>query len=548
MIQMHVAELSASPWYWINGDQNIISYSSTLIPEGLTEWRGFLSTSAKPEGETWQRELGSLSTGVTTMGRLRDRACRHYRIEADLDYALNPPVTRETSLGLVQFHCVNPDSWLDANAGVTHWGEPSQWNYQLSGYQCLIVGVLSNVGPGSISCSWIFDGDRAILVSYITNPEVKRASDGRVTKASTLMSGISKFRRSGTSLYFMGRLSYSGHISTPSAVSVLQGIPSTGGTSYGVRYPELSTSLDPETYFEYLVTGIEDRISSTDLELQNHPTDYGDLGVEVSRQLRFVDQNILLLALDVNDWRNFHSLWKNVSNIPGWKKAFEAFSHLGKFDSQKSIPHEAKKIFGPAAATYLFEKYAVLPSVADVGRLLEGFQRLVALKSSMQRLHSRRVTLVDDPLYSTSSHTAVLTVDVGKYPTWFTGRIQELISGLKRWGIYPELVTLADVVPYSFVANWFLRFGDTLKDVDQYLYQKNYFPIDHCVMSEKWVKGTPATAIVQSDSVQGDVEFIYYVRWISRELPLPPVSSPRLSLDGVNHLPEAAALIIQRLK
>jgi len=351
------------------------------------------------------------------------------------------------------------------------------------------------------------------------------------------------YRRSGTSIYYMGSVSKSGSwYSAAERDSYLASIADTGGSLLTIYDWHLVAESDPQAAIELLHGSIVADAGGPSVFAEDHPVDFGELALECASQLRYVDQNILSLIFDVEDWRNFHSLWKNLTNEKGWKAAKAAFE---RFKAGRGKLTDLVDLFKPGSSTFLFTKYAVLPTVSDCERLLTAAGRS-SLYLKQQRLHSRRVTSMDVPNASYATHTAVLTVQCAEYPTWFTGEVQSMIGEMKRWGLYPEMMNLWDIIPYSFVVDWFVPIGDLLTDMDNYLTVKNYFPVEYCIMSEKWEVGKPITSFLPLSGATGDVVYSYYTRWITLEVPLPPVTLEAESTLG-NHLVEATALVLQRL-
>lgn len=274
------------------------------------------------------------------------------------------------------------------------------------------------------------------------------------------------------------------------------------------------------------------------------PVDYGLLAVECAEQLDYVDSNVLLLALDIDDWRRIHSTWKTIANLPGWKRAGKALQRLatGASSSWYDLVH----ILKPGAASYLFEKYAIETAVSDLSRLGKGFARFCTYKPLHQRLHSRRIVELEPSNAAYRRFTGVLSVDTGSYPDGVSGFIQAYIGEIKRWGIYPELTNLWDVVPYSFVVDWTVNYGDLLKQCDAYLNTRNYFPVDRCIMSAKWEAGYSSSVVMPDLPVTGEIVYSHYRRWITREVPLPDVA---LSIGSgpIDHGVETGALLLQRM-
>lgn len=536
MIHIAVTAVASGAHALVNGAQlSVVGQVLTIPPCLLTavemEETGMIDIQGglKPEMDN------------RSWGELRDKGVKHLNATGDLQCTLNS-YQYDLNNGYPRVMRTN-GTLLSYSAYVT-WG--------------MAFREVKDFGP----VTWTASG-RIYTVQYYRNERAFYWCDkglitwSRWTKAATIRDDgvqtgaagnvgsttVTTYRRQNTAIYRMAIYSVTGEPSGSYLATLGEGIPQTGGTSVAI-YTDLVLQGNGTT--DQLIETFKQRIgtqwSRLAPYLKKHPTDFGDLAIECSKQLRYVDSNILLFVLDVNDWRQFHKMWKTFINLKGWKRAVSAYKKIkrGRGD-RKSFAD----FFNPASSVYLFTKYAVLPSVSDVGRLSAGVQRS-SLFLTKQRLHSRRITPLSIPDTQYSSHTAVLTAVVDEYPSHITGKIQEFISESKRWGAFPELVNLWDLLPYSFCADWFVQFGDLFEDVNTYMDQKWYFPVEYVIHSERWEFGIPSTVLMPEFSVTGVVKFSYYVRWITKEVPLPSISLETESTVG-NHLLESTALVLQRL-
>jgi hypothetical protein len=406
--------------------------------------------------------------------------------------------------------------------------------------------------PHSTIQQVFYQGDKCVVATERHTGYVYR--NGVIMSSPTLQTVYLKLRRNTAhaNIYSHGTVTYSNeNISLTRVAALWASIPSSGGTSGGYADLRTVSAADPESLIPTIEASLNGMLG--EFVYDEHPVDFGDLSWECAKQLRYVEDDLFNVVFDVLEWRNFHAMWKSLVNLRGWKKALSAFKRLASPRKwrrhRKAIIRDLVALFTPGSSSYLFTKYAVLPTVSDCRRLVIGIHRFVDGLPNDQQLHSRRITsLTPPPLCDSAQHTAVMTVSCAPYPTWFSGRLQSLIGEIKKWGIYPTVSNLWDILPYSFVIDWFVQYGDFFQDVDRFLYVKNYFPIHHVVMSEKWEYQVPAHSLVpDSIPVTGAVDFTYYVRWISRELPLPSVSL-EAETTADKHLLEATALILQRIR
>lgn len=101
----------------------------------------------------------------------------------------------------------------------------------------------------------------------------------------------------------------------------------------------------------------------------------------------------------------------------------------------------------------------------------------------------------------------------------------------------PDLSNAWDMVPYSFVVDWFTNIGDTLQSVDNWMtmYQK------HKVLAS--IQSTRLQRDLDLGDVGGNVAHIYYERRVS---PYPVVPEFDLQVQPVNpsHIAEGTALVV----
>lgn len=494
------------------------------------------------EGTTETVDAGDrLEQSHKTYGRLRDKGVIHVSRKGVIDLTsatVDAGVTTQgcpsvkTSTGLYRPY-----------DNLVMWGEDGKESQRTVLYSDrTISGKVYTHDPSYIRTEVRFreSGDAGICIHWITVGAIRQ--NGVVTTPAVYRSEYTTFRRDAGRLYkFSQAYSQTSWYSEAVLQSALLSVPSTGGTLCDDTYYVLRTVADPESFRDSLVTAI--RNADSYVLYLDPDFDFGELSLECAEQLKLVDENILLLVLDVDDWRHFHKMWKNFANLKGWKYARKAFERIKR---GRGRPKDIIEMFRPGSSTYLFTKYAVLPTVSDCERLIQGLHRL-ATGEWIQRLHSRRVLQMSDPGAVYSVYTATMTVEVGTFGKFLGGKIQELIANFKRLGLYPSVVNLWDMLPYSFVIDWFLPFGDLFEDVENYLYVKDYFPVEYVIMSEKRERGVDISLLVPGTPATGVVDFIHYHRWISRKIPLPRVHSLSLDPLGVfSHIVESAALIVQR--
>lgn len=128
--------------------------------------------------------------------------------------------------------------------------------------------------------------------------------------------------------------------------------------------------------------------------------------------------------------------------------------------------------------------------------------------------------------------------------------LEGLLTNLFRWDVFPELGNVYDYIPYSFVVDWLLPFGDILDKIDYHTYS-HVLRVLNTVRSESFeVSSVPMDSplllgLIRGYSAPSGLTLKLYQRWIERDLTYPPLQLTAQAGPS-NWLP-AGALILQRI-
>jgi len=120
-----------------------------------------------------------------------------------------------------------------------------------------------------------------------------------------------------------------------------------------------------------------------------------------------------------------------------------------------------------------------------------------------------------------------------------------LISSIDSLGFAPTLENIWDLIPYSFVVDWFIDIGGLLERVDTRL-RLLRLNIRYTTMSKKDIVRYNIRPSVELP-LSGTVEKVHYHRWVSDQCPVPALSA-QPTFQGFNHWLESGALILSRSK
>lgn len=547
MLTITVSELAATSRYLLGTVSTYWNPGGTTGPVQYFDVPGYLvSITDYQPGDTFRYQLGRLSQSDRgPMGLLRDKGVRHTNISGALELVARSYVYDSVLMTGGTF----PRAKRTGSSTYVPFTAAVDWGHDVGSSHTITWDPNSDSQGLFTRDAWLaqrnlwFSGD--YMVSYLSYAAGDGYKNGSKYESARVITYLTLYQRRSGSLYSLKQLtatkvytkgsafdafaSYMGLAGSFLSPFAYDSLPVPGGAS-AAAYAAASACQS----FDCFAGLIGD---------ERAYFDFGDLTLECAQQMKYVDANLLMLAVDISEWRDLHGLWKGIVNADGWARAIKAFD---LFSERRGDWKQFKNLFQPASSLYLWKSYAVEPNVDDGRRIFEGVRKLISL-SQKTRVHSRRVLPVTIPDSLYGRLTAVLTVDVGTYPKGIMGLLQKMIGEAKKWGVYPNCTALADTVKYSFVVNWFIQFGDMLKDVDAYLDTENYFPVDHCIQSVKWEAGYDSSLIVRNACVTGTVVYSHYERWTSREVPLPSVSSLRLGSGPHKHGAEATALILQRI-
>lgn len=102
-----------------------------------------------------------------------------------------------------------------------------------------------------------------------------------------------------------------------------------------------------------------------------------------------------------------------------------------------------------------------------------------------------------------------------------------------------------DMVPYSFVIDWFTKLGDYFNAIDNYAQVSQKYHVYAICRSWKASK-VVEVEIPTSGGSTYDLKLVSYQRWADKE-PLKPLPPTDVSINPFSHIAEATALIVQKI-
>lgn len=251
----------------------------------------------------------------------------------------------------------------------------------------------------------------------------------------------------------------------------------------------------------------------------NDSSSFGKLTSSCAQSLKVFDSQLALYLRDLTTvWSSAVSIWKGLTSL-----------------TLKGL-----------SVAYLSFRYGLSLTAKDTEELLFKTRSLCIGTKGWITSRARDSETVSWRTYSGFSVETLTTYNmklyVNNYPEW-------LIQGINRLMVadfFPTLELAWDMIPFSFVADWFINIGDLLEVIDGGTLLST-FKILSCVYSRR---STCSVAVSEmfpelSGVIGGDLQIVYYNRFVNQRPPQPVLefSTPQT----FTHWVEGAALIMQRL-
>lgn len=252
---------------------------------------------------------------------------------------------------------------------------------------------------------------------------------------------------------------------------------------------------------------------------------------------------------------NFDIFFPEKERNPNWSAlAGEAYQSLGMADingvanikelisfgdevrsfakTLEHVPHAAVKNL---AAAWLAVHYGFKLTMLDINETLEVFRQHALKRSSLSKCQAVENWSVDSRRYS--ARYQVFFDEFANVESYLV-RLQNLTDAT----LTSE--NLWDMVPWSFVVDWFINVGDLLQSLDNYA---NLMQKHNVICCGRSIKGTsnlvPSQINLPSEYHSGQLVCSYYTRAYQSNL-IRPSLVPSVTVNPFNHLVEAAALYI----
>lgn len=275
-------------------------------------------------------------------------------------------------------------------------------------------------------------------------------------------------------------------------------------------FPTTKSSLDVQTARH----GIDSFLYSmgTDEIGSLSPRDYGELAMEAVQTVDANNVNMFAFLRDIRHPLEMIPKLKNLASI--------------------------KDLSGD----YLAIKYGVLPTISDLKEIFEAFKKALPYRD---RFGYSLYTAHHHDEVSTNLMSVALDQRIKIAIADEDSEFLSLLDRLSDIGFDPTLVNVWDLIPYSFVLDWFIDVGGLLERIDTRL-RILRLDIRYATMSRKYRRSQDFPTSPELPFV-GPVDLVRYTRWTQDQCPVPALSASSTG-NPLNHWLEGGALIAQRIK
>jgi hypothetical protein len=291
-----------------------------------------------------------------------------------------------------------------------------------------------------------------------------------------------------------------------------------------------------------------------------HP---GALAAEAAASARRLDINTLAYIKDIVEIPAFGAGLVNLAS-----DFSDELGKMGKYLLSRDAPYNLKKKIGKKLAKdmssgYLSSHYGLKLTILDTQEIASAIDKVDTVQK-YQTLGASDTCVVELPGWGTSCEVSVkLTAIVGSYDDKqlyccesIKESMDQLSNHVKRAGyeldVLPTASNIWDLVPFSFVADWFLPIGDYFAQCETRNYMAT-LPVKRCFITRKTIydetgnrqfpviSPTGEASLTASFTIHHEI----YDRVYSDVLPIPPQGKNNTGNGGAyQHVVEATALLV----
>lgn len=248
-------------------------------------------------------------------------------------------------------------------------------------------------------------------------------------------------------------------------------------------------------------------------------------------------------------FRSFGNLSNDCATKGGRATSVGTAQYIIELNQLKTILQPFQTVLGGAwtakglASAWLGYNYGTQQTAKDTYNLVSSLMRQTGRRiKDFDRLRSTSYGTFNLPFGITVSGYRALTIYYRVCENW----IRESYAALRKWGIAPTTNLAWDLVPMSFVVDWFLPIGQALEHFDGKTYMSTLSIIES-LLTEKFEYVLPSNYCFGAGYVGEVVISIYSRRIQFNSAPAPTFEWRPVDFNGM-HFINGASLAIQRFK
>lgn len=247
-----------------------------------------------------------------------------------------------------------------------------------------------------------------------------------------------------------------------------------------------------------------------------------DIGLLKGKQAAYLDALEDIPIAAKNNLQNITTAWQVLTHFAfDAERTADVFNQLAKTQSALPVPRversaikkEFEVVFEGiphhSASAWLGGRYILSTTVMDAGEAWDYFydtiQKELGTRSRGYKCHG--TASVENATFSCTFHIS---------PNEMYGKVSSYFEHCYRLGIEPNAYVMWDLIPFTFVLDWFIPIGDAL---DAYTKASHYSPLYYNYDS-KYGSGRYSLCYSIKYAIATDIgEINYYCRWYERQPP-----------------------------
>lgn len=255
-------------------------------------------------------------------------------------------------------------------------------------------------------------------------------------------------------------------------------------------------------------------------------TAFGNMVPSVIDQMHAVDMNQFEFISNPNLVKDVIQLGKSIANADGITTLKEAAE--------------------VASDVYLSYRFGATSTARDYRDLASAISKETTRVYQARKYRDRRVrsrTFFSVPWLFNLSWD--VSCNLTAYLDNFDQGIMGMMNKLDSWGLYPDRAAVWEIVPFSFVVDWFVNVQENLERRDAQ-YWREFYNCRACICTRKLSTCANASVMFPNSLIGGSADISLYNRRVQRSLPVPAIDLDIGLPKGKHAWITSAALVIQR--